>query len=292
MRWRGDRESDNVEDRRGEGGGFRGFPGMGLPIGGRGGLSIGGLIIIGIICLIFGINPLTLLSGGPAEVSPESTQQTAGNDEQKQFVSVVLADTEDVWTDIFQSRGQTYEDPKLVLFSGGVSTACGSADTAAGPFYCPRDRKVYLDLGFYDMLKRQFGAPGDFAEAYVIAHEVGHHVQNLLGIASRVRAAQERGNESEANALSVRLELQADCFAGVWANHADKMKHIIEAGDVDEALTAASAVGDDTLQRRSQGYVVPDSFTHGTSAERVRWFKTGYSGGGIDSCDAFGSTSP
>jgi predicted metalloprotease len=289
MRWRGDRESENVEDRRGEGGGLGGgFPGLGLPIGGRGGLSIGGLVVVAIICLILGINPLTLLTGGPdTAFTPGSQTQSAGDVEQKQFVSVVLADTEDVWHEIFAVQGKTYEEPKLVLFSGGVSTACGSADTAAGPFYCPRDHKVYLDLGFYQTLKDRLGAPGDFAEAYVVAHEVGHHVQNLLGIAGRVREAQMRGGETAANALSVKLELQADCFAGVWANHADRLKHVIEAGDVDEALTAASAVGDDTLQRRARGYVVPDSFTHGTSAERVRWFKAGFSSGALDACDTF-----
>lgn len=298
MRWRGDRESDNVEDRRGEGGGLGGLGGFpsGLPIGGRGGLGLGGLLLIGVVCLLLGINPLTLLSGsgfdGAVMPGPQSgsAPQSAGNDELKQFVSVVLADTEDVWHDVFATQGRTYEDPKLVLFSGGVNTACGSASTAAGPFYCPGDRKVYLDLDFYQMLSTRFHAPGEFAQAYVVAHEVGHHVQNLLGIASRVRAAQERGSEREANALSVRLELQADCFAGVWANRADKLKHIVESGDVEAALTAASAVGDDTLQRHAQGYVVPDSFTHGTSEERVRWFRTGFSAGSIDACDTFGAS--
>ena len=203
------------------------------------------------------------------------------------FVSVVLADTEDTWRDIFQQAGKTYQEPKLVLFTGAVESACGMADAAVGPFYCPGDQKVYIDLSFYEDLKNSFQAPGDFAQAYVIAHEVGHHVQNLLGISKKVHAARSRVGQKEGNRLSVLQELQADCFAGVWANHADKARHVLESGDVEEALNAASAIGDDRLQKRSQGTVVPDAFTHGTSEQRVRWFKNGITSGDIKQCNTF-----
>jgi predicted metalloprotease len=216
----------------------------------------------------------------------QETQQEA---HLREFVAVVLADTEAAWTQIFAQQGRTYEKPTLVLFRDAVQSACGTASTAAGPFYCPGDRKVYLDLSFYDELKNRFGAPGDFAQAYVVAHEVGHHVQTLLGISDRVEQARQRGGERGANALSVRLELQADCFAGIWAHNADQSRQLLEAGDIDEGLNAASAIGDDRLQRQAQGYVNPDSFTHGTSEQRVRWFKTGFQSGDLKACDTFGA---
>jgi len=242
----------------------------------------------------FGIDPTALLSQldggsvGSGYEEPASTGTSPQDDEMKQFVSTVLADTEDTWSAAFKQEGATYQPPRLVLFSGRVNSACGIAGAAAGPFYCPGDSKVYIDLSFYDELKRRFNAPGDFAQAYVIAHEVGHHVQHLLGITDKVDQASQGMAETEANALSVRVELQADCFAGVWAFHATKRK-IVEAGDVDEALGAATAIGDDRLQEEGQGYVVPDSFTHGTSAQRVRWFKQGMQSGDINACDTFGA---
>jgi predicted metalloprotease len=214
------------------------------------------------------------------------------DDELRDFVSVVLADTEDVWNDLFRRRNANYREPTLVLFSGAVQSACGFAQAAVGPFYCPADQKVYLDLSFFRDLRDRFGAPGDFAQAYVIAHEVAHHVQNLLGISDKVRAAQQRTGQREANQLSVRLELQADCLAGVWANQAQRSRQILEEGDVEEALGAASAIGDDRLQRQSRGYVAPDSFTHGSSAQRVEWFRRGLDSGRVDQCDTFGSTAP
>jgi predicted metalloprotease len=289
MLWRGGRRSDNIEDRRGFGGGFGGG-GMRMG-GGIGGI---GLLIVIVIGLFFGVDPTTLLQqidGGGPGITYQDDQQSAatggaGNDEEKDFVSVVLADTEDTWTGIFHDMGRTYTDPHLVLFSGQVQSACGFAQTAMGPFYCPGDSKVYIDLDFYDELKQRLGAPGDFAQAYVIAHEVGHHVQHLLGITDKVDRLQGSLSESQANALSVRVELQADCFAGVWAYHA-KERNIVESGDIEEALNAAAAVGDDRLQRQSQGYVVPDSFTHGSSAQRVRWFKAGFAKGEIGDCDTF-----
>jgi predicted metalloprotease len=297
MLWRGGRRSDNVEDRRGGGG----FSGGGLGGGGGfggGGRVVGGglgLVVIVVIGLFFGVDPTTLLSQLDGTGGDTGYQQDAGtgaappeNDEQAQFVEVVLADTEDTWTAIFKDMGRSYQDPRLVLFSGRVSSACGMAGAAMGPFYCPGDSKVYIDLSFYDELKRRFRAPGDFAQAYVIAHEVGHHVQHLLGITDKVDQAQQSMGESQANALSVRVELQADCFAGVWAYHANE-RHIVETGDVDEALQAATAIGDDKLQEQSQGYVVPDSFTHGSSAQRVRWFKRGMQNGDISACDTFGA---
>ncbi|HVY99980.1 MAG TPA: neutral zinc metallopeptidase [Dongiaceae bacterium] len=292
MLWRGGRRSDNIEDRRGYGGGFGGG-GMRMG-GGIGGI---GLLIVIVIGLFFGVDPATLLSqldGGSPDIGYQQQDQqsastgNAGSDEEKDFVSAVLADTEDTWSAVFRDMGRTYVDPHLVLFAGQVQSACGFAETAMGPFYCPGDSKVYIDLGFYDELKQRLGAPGDFAQAYVIAHEVGHHVQHLLGITDKVDRLQGSLSESQANALSVRVELQADCFAGVWAYHA-KEQNIVEPGDIDEALNAAAAVGDDRLQRQGQGYVVPDSFTHGSSAQRVRWFKAGFARGELGDCDTFGA---
>jgi uncharacterized protein len=314
MLWKGRRQSSNIEDRRGEGGGTGGMGGMRFPggLGGMGGggsrmrgggLGIGGIIILFIIAWILGINPLTLLSGGGLDTSGYSggavEQQTAGGgsfsspqqEELKDFVAVVLADTEDTWHQLLPQVGAEYRDPKLVLFSGGAQSGCGFAQSAVGPFYCPADEKVYLDLEFFDELSQRFGAPGDFAQAYVIAHEVGHHVQTVLGIEEQVRQARQGMSETDSNALSVRVELQADCFSGVWANHAHQERGLIEAGDIEEALGAASAVGDDTLQKRSSGRVVPDSFTHGSAEQRVRWFETGYRSGKIDACDTFSAKS-
>ncbi len=304
MRWRGRQQSTNIEDRRGQsGGGFGGgfgrggglgFPGssgqrIGLPTGGRGGgIGIVGIIIVLGILWFAGINPLELLSGGGSPVvnNQPGGRTGAPSDEEGQFVAVVLADTEDTWGRLFQEGGQRYREPTLVLFEGEVNSACGFASAATGPFYCPGDQKLYIDLSFFDELSRRFGAPGDFAEAYVIAHEVGHHVQNLLGILPEVDQARRQSSKADANQLSVLLELQADCLAGVWAHDADA-KGVLEVGDIDEALNAASAIGDDTLQRQSQGYVVPDSFTHGTSAQRSQWFKRGYQQGSVDACDTF-----
>ncbi len=293
MKWEGQRESDNVEDLRGQGGGGSGFGGFGLRH-----IGIGTIVIALIGGWIFGINPLTILgvlSGGgaptqqsaPAQAPGQRSVQAPAEDPMKQFVSVVLADTEDVWTQVFKERGGSYRDPKLVLFRDATSTGCGRGESATGPFYCPSDEKVYIDLSFYDLLRTKLGAPGDFAQAYVIAHEVGHHVQKLLGISDKVDAARRNSDKVRSNALSVRLELQADCFAGIWANKAQATKQIIEAGDIDEALNAATQIGDDTLQRKASGTVQPDSFTHGTSAQRVHWFKQGFETGQIDQCDTF-----
>ena len=297
MKWEGDRQSDNVEDLRdqGGGGGGSGFGGFGMRH-----IGIGTIVIALIGGWIFGINPLTilgLLSGGGAPVQQTAPQPVPGqhpaqapqDDRMKQFVSTVLADTEDVWTQVFKERGGTYRDPKLVLFRNATRTACGQGESATGPFYCPGDEKVYIDLSFYDLLRTKLGAPGDFAQAYVIAHEVGHHVQKLLGISDKVDAARRRSDEARSNALSVRLELQADCFAGIWANRAQATKQIIEAGDIDEALNAATQIGDDTLQRRTRGTVVPESFTHGTSGQRVHWFRQGFDSGDIGQCNTFQS---
>jgi predicted metalloprotease len=276
MRLGDQRRSSNVEDQRG--GGF------GLPVIGGG---IGTIIIV-IVAALFGINPRALLQQGnpPAQQAP--AQPASTTDPQVDFVSAVLGDTEDVWQAYFKEHGgQQYQDPHLVLFSGAVQSACGFAQAATGPFYCPVDGKVYIDLAFFRELKERFSAPGDFAQAYVIAHEVGHHVQNLQGISEKVHAMEERSSEREANELSVRLELQADCYAGIWAHHAQKMKNILEPGDVEEALGAASAIGDDRLQMQSRGYVAPDSFTHGSSAQRVSWFKRGFEGGELQNCETF-----
>ncbi|WP_367849765.1 neutral zinc metallopeptidase [Rhodoferax sp. WC2427] len=287
MKWEGNRESSNVEDRRdgGEGGSGGGM------LGGRS-IGIGTIVVALLGSWIFGINPLTiisLMSGGSA---PQVQQQAPAHappkgDQLAKFVSTVLADTEDVWTDVFAKAGGTYKDPNLVLFRGATRTACGQGQAAMGPFYCPGDQKVYIDLGFYDTLKNQLGAPGEFAEAYVIAHEVGHHVQNLMGISEKVDAMRSRASKAQSNALSVRLELQADCFAGLWAHHAQDARKILENGDIESAMNAAAKIGDDALQRASGGEVVPDSFTHGTSAQRQRWFNTGYQTGVVKSCDTF-----
>ena len=252
--------------------------------------GVGGTILALIASYFLGIDPrviLGLMSAVPSQQAAPAATYVTPQDEQGRFIAAVLGETEDTWSAIFESKGLQYVPPKLVLYRDAIPTACGTGSAAAGPFYCPLDRKVYLDLSFFQQLADEFQAPGQFAQAYVLAHEVGHHVQNQLGIAGRVTAAQERASKAEANQLSVKLELQADCFAGVWAHHADETKHILEQGDVESALRAASAVGDDTLQRRAQGYVVPDSFTHGTSAERTYWFKRGFTGGTIESCDTF-----
>ncbi len=303
----GDRESEYVEDRRSEGGGgmFRRGGGMPIPIPmGGGGLSIGSLVLIGIVCLLLGINPLTLLSGGGLELpnlprperqgGPQDVPGLPGqrgvedsNDEKARFVRRVLADTEDVWDQIFKGAGRQYRKPTLVLFRGATRTACGTGQSAMGPFYCPLDQKVYIDLSFYDDLKRRFHAPGDFAQAYVIAHEIGHHVQALLGIADKVQALKQRSDERQANALQVRMELQADCFAGVWASLNHQMKKRLQPGDIESGLTAAAAIGDDRLQKQTQGYAVPESFTHGSSEQRVRWFKRGWETGMTQACDTF-----
>jgi len=276
MRWRGRRQSEHVEDRRA----------MGGPVIVGGGL--GGLLLI-LLVILLGGNPLPLLQqmqqnappqAGPAAIDP-------AEDELAQFVSVVLADTEDVWTELFRAQDQQYRVPRLVLFRDQVQSACGFQSAATGPFYCPLDQRVYIDLGFYDEMRVRLGAPGDFAQAYVVAHEVGHHVQNLLGISDQVRAAQNRASREEANELSVRLELQADFFAGVWAHHAEQNWQILEEGDIEEALNAAAAIGDDRLQRRARGFVVPESFTHGTSAQRSRWFVRGLKTGDLSRGDTF-----
>lgn len=310
MRWRGRRQSSNIEDRRGAGGGFGrggfggGLGGFRIPMGrGRGrvgrraGLGGFGFIILIVIAVLMGFDPSMLLTGGAGPGStdpvsyPSQSSSSSGPDPLRDFVAVVLADTEDVWNAQFrQQLNAAYQEPNLVLFRDGVRSACGTASSAVGPFYCPGDRKVYLDLGFFQELTQRFGAPGDFAQAYVIAHEVGHHVQNLLGISGEVRNAQRGRSEAEVNALSVMLELQADCLAGFWAHHAQSSKQILEAGDIDEALGAASAIGDDTLQRQGRGYVTPDSFTHGTSEQRQRWFKRGFEQGSLDACDTFSAS--
>jgi len=291
MKWDGNRESDNVEDARGGDGSAGG--GGGFRFGGRG-VGLGTVVIALVAGWIFGINPLTvlgLLSGGSGSPAAQQQQAPAAkpppDDTMARFVSTVLADTEDVWREQFQQAGMTYRDPKLVLFRGAVPTACGQGQSAMGPFYCPGDQKVYIDLGFYETMRTRLGAPGDFAQAYVIAHEVGHHVQNLMGISSKVDAMRGRVSEAQQNALSVKLELQADCFAGVWAYHAQAARQVLEAGDVEEALNAATQIGDDTLQRKSHGTVIPESFTHGTSAQRVAWFKRGLQSGSVQQCNTF-----
>lgn len=281
MRFDNSRESENVEDRRGGGGG-------GLPVGGKG---IGlGTIVLALVAMYFGVDPSIVLNQAAQAPAPAATSRPAGppaNDAESKFVRNVLAETEDTWQQIFRQNGKQYAEPTLVLFSGATRTACGVGQAAMGPFYCPADQKVYIDLSFYQELKSRYKAPGDFAQAYVIAHEVGHHVQNLLGISGKVQAARERASEREANALSVRLELQADCLAGVWAKNADAARGILEAGDVEEALQAATAIGDDTLQKQAQGYAVPDSFTHGSAEQRMRWFKRGMESGQLAACNTF-----
>lgn len=323
-----DRESSNIDDRRGQrgGGGFRfpgsGGPGIQIPVGGKGGMSLTTLLILGAIMLLFGINPLEVLMGGGQgnfpDISrmPEQTQQaprrtaernpfdipglpgsretqpeTPGapkaQDEMRVFIGRVLADTEDVWNQVFQSAGRQYQEPQLVLFTGATRTACGTGQSAMGPFYCPLDQKVYIDLGFYDELKRRFNAPGDFAQAYVIAHEVGHHVQTLLGITEQVQRTKQRVSQTEGNRIQVMMELQADCLAGVWAHLNHQLNDRLEDGDIEEGLNAAAQIGDDMIQKRQQGYVVPDAFTHGSSEQRQRWFTRGFKSGEMKSCDTF-----
>ncbi|ADP17914.1 neutral zinc metallopeptidase family protein [Achromobacter xylosoxidans A8] len=283
MRLDDSRESDNVEDRRSSG----------PRIGGRGTIGIG-TIVLALVAMYFGVDPsvvLQMAEGPPAQQQQGPATRPPANDPQAIFVSKVLGETEDTWSAIFQKDlNRQYVAPKLVLFRGATPTACGTGQSAMGPFYCPGDSKVYIDLAFFDELQNRFKAPGDFAQAYVIAHEVGHHVQHLLGISDQVDNLRRR-NPSQANALSVRMELQADCFAGLWAQRANAARNILESGDVEEALGAATAIGDDRLQKQSQGYAVPDSFTHGSSAQRVRWFKRGLESGSIKQCDTFGATS-
>ena len=290
MKWEGNRESDNVEDVRGDGGGGGGG---GFNLGGRS-IGLGSVAIALVASYFFGINPLTVLNmlsgggGAPVQSAPSASHAPA-TDRTTRLVRTVLADTEDTWTKLFAARGTTYQAPKLDIFNGNIQTACGTGQTASGPFYCPGDRKVYIDLAFYKLMQQRFNVSSDFAEAYVIAHEVGHHVQNLVGTMAKVDAVRERASKTQANALSVRVELQADCYAGVWAFHANQSRAILEAGDVESALAAATAIGDDALQKQAQGYVVPDSFTHGSSEQRVRWFKKGIESGDMGSCNTFES---
>ena len=296
MRWRRGRRSQNVEDRRGASrGGFR------LPTGGakRGGIGGIGLIVVVLLALYFGVDPSVLLQGGgqvtqrQTQPSPQNTKRSAAEEELADFTTTVLGYTEDSWKVLFKQMNRTYQPPKLVLFTDFVRSACGAAQSAMGPFYCPADQKVYIDLSFYRDMKGKLGAPGDFAQAYVVAHEVGHHVQTLLGISQKVHEMRRSVSKAEGNQLSVRMELQADCFSGVWARHADEVNKkktgetLLEPGDLEEGLNAASAIGDDRLQKQSQGYVVPDSFTHGSSVQRVRWFKRGYQSANVRSCDTF-----
>ena len=278
MRWKSGRRSTNIEDRRGAR-----APKM---IGG----GIGTIVLV-LVAMYFGVDPTPLLqgmqSGGVSSSGTRPTEADLRNDPLADMVAVVMGDTEDVWSEVFAAKGRRYQAPTLVMFTGATRSACGLGQAAMGPFYCPADQKAYIDLGFYDQMRTRFKAPGDFAQAYVIAHEVGHHVQNLLGISGKVHQMKQSMGKTAGNALSVRLELQADCLAGVWANRAHKARNILEAGDVEEALNAASAIGDDTLQRQSQGTVVPESFTHGTSAQRQRWFRVGLDSGDADRCDTF-----
>ena len=287
MRWEGNRESDNVEDRRDDGGGG------GSPVFGGRSIGIGTIVLALVGWGVFGINPLTtigVLSGGsPAPVQQGPAHAPPSNDKNAAFVSVVLASTEDVWSQIFQQAGARYQAPKLVLFRGATPTACGTGQSAMGPFYCPGDHKVYLDMDFFDTMSRQLGAPGEFARAYVIAHEVGHHVQTLLGATGKVDAMRGRVSQREQNALSVRLELQADCYAGIWARHSQQAKNWLDQSDIESAINAAQQIGDDTLQRQQTGTVRPDSFTHGSSAQRQRWFNNGLQNGNIKTCDTFSS---
>jgi uncharacterized protein len=282
MRWRGGRKSENVEDRRG----VRVSRGM---VGG----GIGTIVLV-LLALYFGVDPSVILNQETTQevrVQPGAGERTAEENQMAEFVAVVLADTEDTWHEIFRRSGKTYQEPKLVLFTDAVDSACGFAESAVGPFYCPRDNKVYIDLQFYKDLQERFHAPGEFAQAYVIAHEIGHHVQNLLGISDKVHSMQQGTDKITANNLSVRLELQADCLAGIWAYHADRSRNIVETGDIDAALRAASSIGDDRIQKQSQGHVVPESFTHGSSEQRVRWFKRGVETGDFEQCNTFKSES-
>jgi predicted metalloprotease len=300
MEWKGRRQSDNVEDRRGDGGGGGfGFPGGGpgrirIPIGGSAGGGLSGIVILVVLFFALkacGIDPIQVLTGGgipggggqftqDESVGPEAT------DEMKQFMATVLAETEDTWSGIFKAEGETYTDPTMVLFSGQVRSACGFASAASGPFYCPNDQKLYLDTSFFNQLDRQFGASGDFAQAYVVAHEVGHHVQNLIGVLPKFNQARQNMSEQEANQMSIRVELQADCFAGVWG-HYTAQKGLLEKGDIEEALNAAQKIGDDSIQKRTQGYVVPESFNHGTSQQRQTWLARGLKSGKLSDCDTF-----
>ncbi len=283
MRWENERRSDNIEDRRGMRVSGRGLAGGGI-----------GAIVLALVAMYFGVDPSVVLNqaGGLAGAPQETAQPAPSSPEEtrlKDFMSVVLADTEDVWGTLFQGSGRQYERPTLVLFSGSVQSACGFAEAAMGPFYCPGDHKLYLDMSFFNELANRHDAPGDFAQAYVVAHEVGHHVQTLLGISDKVNAARQRGGEAAGNALQVRMELQADCFAGVWAYHANQARQILEPGDTEEALAAAAGVGDDRLQQQARGYVVPESFTHGSSEQRMRWFGRGMQSGDPGQCDTFKS---
>ncbi|MDH4258661.1 MAG: zinc metallopeptidase [Gammaproteobacteria bacterium] len=281
MRWRGRRQSDNIEDRRG------------LRVGRTAGIGGIGLVAVYLISMYFGVDPAVLLGGaqtaqvGSGQEGSEPYRETATEAERREQIAVVLADTEDVWGAVMAALHGGYRAPKLVLFSGAVDSGCGLAEAAVGPFYCPADERVFIDLSFFDELDQRLGAGGDFARAYVVAHEVGHHVQNLLGTSGRIQELRQRVDEIEANQMSVRLELQADCYAGLWARHAEQTSAILEPGDIEEALAAASAVGDDRLQRRAGGQVVPDSFTHGTSEQRARWFRNGFDDGRLEACDTF-----
>ncbi len=283
MRLDNSRESQNVEDRRGRR----------MSMGGRGKIGIG-TIVLALVAVYFGVDPNVVLQtiGGDAETESPASGTPAAPTAETLFVSKILADTEDAWSTVFQQKGWgNYQQPKLVLFNGATPTACGTGQSAMGPFYCPGDSKVYLDLSFFQQMAQELQSPGDFAQAYVIAHEVAHHVQHMLGVTDQVAQLRQRGNATAANQLSVKVELQADCFAGVWANHSDSQRNTLEEGDIEEALNAASAIGDDRLQQRSQGQIVPDSFTHGTSAQRVNWFRRGFSSGDTAQCDTFSATS-
>lgn len=313
MKWQGRERSSNIEDRRGNpgglgggglgrGGGLNPFgrSGGGIPIPmGRSGGGIGGVIgivvILGLIWLLTGTNPLDMLTGGQTSSATTSSQSRplpeAGQDELADFVAVVIKETETLWTDVFKQNNVAYEVPKVVLFTGGTSSACGEASSEMGPFYCPVDQKVYIDLAFYDQLRQQFGAPGDFAQAYVLAHEVGHHVQNVLGVLPEFNRLRASMSEEESNAYSVRVELQADCYAGIWANYADQQS-LLEQGDINEAINAAEQIGDDTLQKRMQGFAVPKTFNHGTSAQRSKWFQRGAQSGDVGQCDTFSVANP
>ncbi|WP_114193245.1 KPN_02809 family neutral zinc metallopeptidase [Edaphovirga cremea] len=286
MRWQGRRESDNVEDRRGQSSGGAGGGGLRIPLRGKSGIVI---LVVVLVAGYYGIDLTPLINGDQPASNQQSSQSISPHDdEMAKFTSVVLASTEDTWQEIFQQMGQTYRDPKLVMYRGATRTGCGTGQSVMGPFYCPADSTVYIDLSFYQELKNKLGADGDFAQGYVVAHEVGHHVQNLLGIERKVRELQQGASQVEINRLSVKMELQADCFSGVWG-HFMQQQQVLEAGDLQEALNAAEAIGDDRLQQQGQGRVVPDSFTHGTSAQRYTWFKRGFDSGRISECNTFAS---
>lgn len=301
MKWRGRQQSSNIDDRRGQSGGLGGSPfgrsggGFRMPTGGgrggRGGIGslIGIVAVLGIIWLVTGQNPIDMLTGSGSSSSTSASSQAPASAEQAElrgFVGVVVKETEDLWTEVFAAQNQDYPEPVVVLFTGQVNTACGAADSRTGPFYCPGDQKVYIDLSFYDQLRDQFGAPGDFAQAYVLAHEVGHHIQNITGVLPEFNSRRASMSQEEANAYSVRVELQADCYAGVWANYAGQ-ENLLEQGDIEEALNAANQIGDDTLQKQMQGFAVPKTFNHGTSAQRKEWFERGFTTGNPGACDTF-----